>query len=151
MARNPAAKPNPAKIADEQERCFKLKLKGLSVRAIAAETGIPRSTVQDRLDVAYSELVTPLAETSKQIELERLDGWQAKLEESLEAGEDPVRVIPVLINLSTRRAKIEGYDAAQKVEQAVTDVTPDVRVAALVRAAQARSEADEKAVKGLTT
>lgn len=150
MARNPAAKPNPARIAAEQATVFALKLKGKSVRAIAAETGIPRSTVQDRLDAAYAELVSPLAEQSKVIELERLNSWQVKLEESLDRGEDPIRVVPVLIQVSTRRAKIEGYEAAQKVEQAVTDVTPPVRVAALVRQAQADSEADEAAVRGST-
>lgn len=150
MARNPAAKPNPARIAAEQEQCFQLKLKGLSIRAIAAKTGIPRSTVQNRLDTAYAELVLPLAEESRLLELERLNGWLAKLEQSMDSGEDPVRVVPVALQVSARRAKLQGLDAPQKLEQTVNDTTPDVRVAALVRAAQEASAADVAAAKGLT-
>jgi hypothetical protein len=116
MASNPASIPNPAKVAEEQAACFEWKRKGLSVRAISQRVGLPRSTVQDRLDSAYSELVMPVAAEVRLLELERLDSWLARLEELLDNGEDPCRVIPVAVRVSERRARFLGLDAPVQVD-----------------------------------
>jgi DNA invertase Pin-like site-specific DNA recombinase len=39
--------PNRACVADEQIRCYELRLTGMSIEKIATATGIPRSTVHD--------------------------------------------------------------------------------------------------------
>lgn len=75
MARNPAAKPNPAKTAQQQRDAFELKLKAYSVRAIAAELDMSPSTVQSHLQAACAELVLPVAHEARQIELERLNTY----------------------------------------------------------------------------
>lgn len=116
MARNPAAKPNPVKIADEQAEVLDLKRKGLTVRQIAAETGMARSTVQDRLDAAIAELVLPVADEVRQIELLRLDAWQKRLEERLDDGESPERLVPVALKVQERRSKYMGLDAPERAE-----------------------------------
>jgi predicted DNA-binding protein YlxM (UPF0122 family) len=123
MARNPASKPNPAKIADEQVKVLNLRRDGLSVREIAERTGIAKSTVQDRLDAALAELVLPLADDVRQLELLRLDTWQKRLEERLTDAEDPVRVVPVALAVQARRAKLLGLDAPTKVDAHVDHIS----------------------------
>lgn len=138
MARNPASKPNPATIADEQARAFRLKLDGLSVREIANHMGMARSTVQDRLDAAYDELVHPLAEEVRQLELARLDRWQKRLEDRLEDGEAPERIIPIGLKVLDRRAKYLGLDAPLRVDANVTETTQeDLAIQDLLSAAHA--------------
>ena len=141
MAYNPAAKPNRAKIADEQAAVLELRRKGYTVRQIAAQLGISKSTVQNRLDAAIAELVEPAAREVRLLELERLDAWQARLEGKLDDGEDPAKVVPIALKVQERRAKLLGLDAPERAEVTQT-VLPaaDPAVAALL--AQAREEFD---------
>ena len=120
MAKNPHAKPNPARIAQEQEQALQLKLQGHSVRSIAQIMGMPPSTVQDRLQAAYDQLVHPVAEEVRRLELERLDRWQLRLEEKLDDGEDPVRVVPTALKVQERRARLLGLDAPERSEVTAT-------------------------------
>lgn len=143
MARNPAAKPNPAVIADEQAKCFELKRRGYSVRRIADETGIARSTVQDRLDAAYKEMVFPLADEVRLLELERLDAWLVRLEDQMTNGEAPERVVPVAIRVSERRAKLLGLDAPERQEMTVAQLGSD-DASVLDVLARARQAADAR-------
>lgn len=149
MARNPSAKPNPARIADEQHRCLDLKRQGLSVRAIAAETHIPRSTVEDRLKAAYAELVLPLADEVRKLDLERIDSWLKRLEDRLVAGEDPVRVVPIALKALERRAKLTGADAPMQLDATVHEITQqDIELNEIVNAARARVALEESRLRG---
>lgn len=139
MARNPSAKPNPAKVAQEQHDAFQLKLKGLSVRAIAQELGMAPSTVQDRLRAAYDDLVLPAADEVRQLELARLDAWQVRLEERMEDGEDPVRVVPIGLKVQERRARLLGLDAPER-QELTTTVLPAADTAVEQLLAEARNE-----------
>lgn len=148
MARNPAARPNPARVADEQARCFELKLKGRSVRAIAAEVGMAPSTVQDRLNAAYAELVLPLADEARKLDLERLDAWLAKLEDQLDNGEAAERIVPVLLRVAERRARLLGLDAPERAEMTVAALPADQDTADVLAAARARAEARLAELRG---
>lgn len=121
----PQSRPNPAKIADEQAEVLDLRRKGHTVRAIAERTGIPRSTVQNRLDAAIAELVLPLADEVRLLELARLDTWQVRLEEQLDAGEAPERVVPVALKVQERRSRLLGLDAPERAEMTVASVAAD--------------------------
>lgn len=148
MARNPAAKPNPARIADEQHRCFELKRKGMSVRAIAAELKMAPTTVQDRLQAAYDQLVLPIADEVRKLDLARLDAWLERLEERLDDGEDPVRVVPVGLKVLERRSRLMGADAPEKAEMTVHKVdAEDVELIEMLNEARARVAADEEALR----
>ncbi len=144
MSRNPAARPNTARIATETAQVFDLKLKGNSIRQIAALTGLAKSTVQNRLDDAISDLVTPLAEESRKIDVTRLDSYLRVLEERLADGEDPVRVVPVMLQVLTRRAKLLGLD--EPIRQHVEILSTD-----LVQAAIDQLIAEEAADEALNT
>ena len=127
--------PSPAEIAVEQERCLQLKLDGLTVRAIAAETGLPPTTVHRRLQDAMTELVAPVAAEVRLVEA-RLDRWQVKLERRIDAGEPAEKIIPVGLQVQARRAKYLGLDAPERSEVQV-DV-PEQVTGLLDRARTAR-------------
>jgi transposase len=149
MARNPAALPNPARIADEQAKCFDLKRMGMSVRAIAAELNMSSATVQRRLQDAYDELVMPVAAEVKKMELERLDSYLLRLEKRLQQGEDPIRVVPVAMKVLERRARYLGLDEPEKIDATVHEVSQqDLAIAELVREAQAQAANQESALRG---
>lgn len=151
MARNPAAGPNPAKVADEQHQCLDLKRKGMSVRAIADELKMSSSTVQARLKAAYAELVLPLAEEVRKLDLERIDAYLVRLEDRLEQGEDPIRVVPIALKALERRAKLTGADAPIQVDATVTETTQqDLELAEMLREAKAAQAADESRLRGLS-
>lgn len=141
MARNPAAKPNPAKTAEQQVAVYELRLKGLSIRKIAAQLGMATSTAQDRLTAEIKDRVLPLADEVRLYEIDRLDGWLARLERQLDDGESPERVVPVLLRVSERRAKLLGLDAPERAEVAVAQLPADESTAAVLAAARDRAEA----------
>lgn len=144
MARNPSSLPNPARIADEQHSCLELKRKGMSVRAIAAALKMTPSTVQGRLQAAFAELVLPAAEEVRKLDLERVDSYLKRLEDRLEQGEDPVRVIPIALKALERRAKLTGADAPILVDATVTETTQqDLELQEMLRDAKAAQAADE--------
>lgn len=111
-----APKPSAATLATEQADALKLRLDGLSVREIGVALGLPSSTVQDRLTAAQTELVAPLADEVRLLELARLDRWQNRLEKRLADDEDPVRVIPVALKVQERRSRYLGLDAPERQE-----------------------------------
>lgn len=125
MAKNPAADPNPALIASQQDECFALKLKGYSVRAIAEKTGIARSTVQDRLEAAYKALVQPAAAEARALEIERYDAWLKQLEDKVTGMtessqgitlDELCKVTATKTRVAERRARLMGLDAPIAVE-----------------------------------
>jgi DNA-binding transcriptional ArsR family regulator len=138
VARNPAAKPNPAQVAQEQADCFRLKLNGCSVREIAAELGMAASTVQNRLQAAYDDLVLPAADEVRQLELARLDSWHRKLEARLDEALEPEKVVPALLRCQERRSKYLGLDAPER-QEITTTVLPAADDAVEVLLAQGRA------------
>jgi hypothetical protein len=129
VARNPASrtgKRSSAAIADEQAQCLDLRRKGKSIRDIAAETGIPRNTVSVRIKAALDEIVTPLADDVRKLELERLDAWQRRLEADLESPRaDATKIIPVGLKVQERRSRYLGLDAPERTEVSVPQLAPD--------------------------
>lgn len=135
-------KPSAAQLADRAVRCYELRLKGRTIRAIAEELGLPKSTVQDTLNTYIAELVLPLADEVRLLELDRLDTWLARLEDQLDNGEAPERVVPVLLKVQERRARLLGLDAPERAEMTVASVPADdaVTLDVLARARQAATD-----------
>lgn len=154
-------------FAEEERRCWELRLRNYSLRRIAAETGLSRSTVERRLRSAmdaYREDTAELRDQYIQLELERLDAAQARVLEILEANHMLVqdgRVItvdgrpipdagPVLAAareyraISESRRKLLGLDAPAKAS--VTHVTVsevDAAIAELADAMDVQARAEE--------
>jgi hypothetical protein len=110
---------------------------------------LPKSTVQDRIDAAIAELVTPLAEEARRLDLERLDVWLAKLNEQIDRGYQVARSIEVAARILERRAKLLGIDAPEKIEATITEITQeDVALAELVAEAQMQAANAEARIRG---
>lgn len=150
-------------FAEEQRRCWELRLRGFSLRRIAAETGLSKSTVENRLREEFEEYRQDSASLKEQyvaLELERLDAAQTVVLAVLEANHMLVsdgRVVridgaplpdsgPVLAAvrefrmISESRRKLLGLDAPTKttVTHAASDV--DAAVEELAREMALRAD-----------
>lgn len=120
MAANPAAlavQTNPARVAEEMEKCFDLKRRGLSVRAIAAATGIAKSVVQERITEACKALIAPNVVEVRALEMERLDVSLERVElQIMRLGNDPdidklCKLEMTKLRISESRRRLMGADA----------------------------------------
>lgn len=160
--------------AEEQRVCYEMRLRGLSIRAIAAETGLSVGTVYNRIDCEITETLDPLRSKVRELEIERLDRMQltvlnildrehyvisdGRVVTRIDAETDekvpipdpgPVfQAIDRLLKIAERRARLLGLDAPTKVDTTVTDVTQiDPDTAAMIADAKAMAEAQEAAIK----
>lgn len=143
MVSPPQQKPNGSKIADEQERVFRLKLAGLSHDRIAAELGISHGTVANRLKSAIADHVGPVAE-------EYADAREAELVElfarSYRIVNDPtlkpdvrLRAMARCQALNESRRRLRGADAPQSLEISL-DRRADVESELIARAVETVTE-----------
>lgn len=144
MGRSTQLNANKAKIAREQSTCLQLRLDGHTFRAIAEITGIPVSTVHDRISDAITAEVTPKADELRALECARLDGYLARLQPKIADGDD--RAINTAVRISESRRKLLGLDMPARVEATVQhhEVTQqDIELQALIREAKATVAAEE--------
>lgn len=140
---------NRVSIAEEQVKCYELRLTGMSIEAIAKATGIARSTVHDRIQSEIAARVLPLADEVRKMELDRLDRWLAKLDAQIAEDRYVARNVEVAVRVSERRAKLLGLDAPEKIEATVTEVTQeDIALAELVAEAQMQAANAEARIRG---
>jgi hypothetical protein len=143
---------NTATVAEEQVRCYELRLTGMSLDRIAKETRLSKGTVHNRIQAEIAARVLPLADEVRKMELDRLDRWLEKLDAQIQDDEAAGRVarnIEVAVKVAERRAKLLGIDAPEKVEATVHEVTQeDIALAELVREAQAAAAVTEARLRG---
>lgn len=105
------------RIAQRRLEVLKLRLQGLYIPAIARALKVDKSTVSRDLQAEYAEnraQRTALAEDAREVELLRLDRWQAQLEASGLTVGDP-RAVHAAVRISERRARLLGLDAPTKL------------------------------------
>lgn len=133
-----------AQVAEQQIRCYELRLTGMSLDRIAKETTLSKGTVHNRIQAEIQARVLPLADEVRKLELDRLDRWLAKLDQQIEAGETVPRCVEVAVKVSERRARLLGIDAPQQLEATVTEVSQaDLEFQELLREAKARVATEE--------
>lgn len=125
------------------EEILRLRICGLTLRAIGQRVGLSHQGVANRLTAALSELITPAAEEYRQLEAERLDDLTRAAYQVLataDTGELKLRAVDRIERLSASRRKLFGLDAAQplavSLEQRI-DVEAEVVAAALAAALEA--------------
>lgn len=159
--------------AEEQRICYELRLRGLSIRAIAEETGLSVGTVFNRIDCEITETLDPLRAKLRELEVERLDRMQltvlnildrdhyvvsdgrvvtrvdAETDEKVPVADPgPVfQAIDRLLKIQERRAKLLGLDAPTKVEANVTPAQVNPDTAAMIAEAKVMAEAQEAEIK----
>ena len=143
---------NKATVAEQEIRCYELRLAGKSLDAIAKEVKLSKGTVHNRIQAHIEQRVQPLADELRAIEVDRLDRYLARLDAQIqddEAAGRAARNIEVAVKVSERRAKLLGIDAPERVEATVTEVTQeDLALAELVREAQAAAAVAEAQLRG---
>lgn len=139
---------NKAQVAEQQVRCYELRIAGMTLAAIAAEVDLPISTVERRIKAEADTRVLPLANTLRQMQLDLINRCKVKLDEQVQAGVAVARNSEVLAKLMEREAKLTGIDAPDQIEAVVHQVDQtDMAIAELVREAQAASAVAEAQLK----
>lgn len=145
----PGASPNSAIRAEERVTAYELRLKGLTIRGVAARMGCSRSKVEALIREEIDARVIPVADEVRKFEVDRLDAWLSRLEERMDQGEDPVKLVSVAIKVSERRARLLGLDAPERADFTVHQVTAeDVALSQLISEAKARQATEEAELKG---
>lgn len=151
-----------AHFSEEEQKCWELRLRGLSIRRIAAELDMPKSTVDLRLRAVFDQFHEDSAAMRDQwiaMELERLDAAQVAVIAVLESNHLVVsdgRVVrmdglpildsgPVLaavdrlVRISESRRRLLGLDAPSKHQVTHTDADLDAAVRELAEQLQQRA------------
>lgn len=138
---------NKATVAEQEIRCYELRLAGKSLDAIAKETKLSKGTVHNRIQAHIEQRVQPLADELRAVMVDRLDVCIARLHAQIqddELGSRLARNIEVLVKVEERRAKLLGVDAPERVEATVTEVTQeDLELQELLREARAASAIEQ--------
>lgn len=148
MASNPYSRSNPVERAELRVQAYDLKLKGWSLRRIGAEIGVSHVTVKTYIDEEVESRTIPLLNEVVQMELDRYDRYLARLEEAMDDEKaDVAKLIASAVRVSEARRKLLGYDAPQRVEATVHQVSEtDVELAGIVREASVRAALEERQV-----
>lgn len=118
-------------LTDRQIRVWELTIAGLSRRKVAAELGVSVGTVQGDYSSAsefYLELSEETAASLRAVENERLDTALEHAVRILGANPEPetkLRAIDRIVRLGERRAKLNGLDAPERIEQLNAELSPE--------------------------
>lgn len=116
-------------------KALELKKRGASFRQIAANLKCSVSTAHGHVTAALAELrekTKTSAEELRELEIQRLDRWEAALQMGLREPEGPNRakVVATLVKVAESRRKLLGLDAPQRIEHSgnlytVKEASPD--------------------------
>ncbi|MFF4248635.1 hypothetical protein ACFYY2_29780 [Streptomyces sp. NPDC001822] len=138
----PQAHSNDAIVGREQAACLELRLEGHSFRAIADQLGLSLGTAFTRVRDAISLEVNPLADELREIEVQRLDQYLARLAPKIRDGDD--RAINTAVRISESRRRMLGLDRPVAIDARVTEVTQqDMELQEMIRAAKAKAALEE--------
>jgi len=116
-------KPRPKQAAKQleitlrRERVAELRLKGLSERAIAKEVGCSLGTVHSDLDAVLEDAqqsAVSYMSRAKVLSLRRLERAIEAIWDAVKSGN--LEAVDRLVRIEARRAKVVGFDAADKLE-----------------------------------
>ncbi len=141
------ARADPIKVGDEQVRAYELRREGRSYRHIAEALDCSVATAHDRVQGAIKARIPDAAEEERQLEVDRLNAMLATLEDRLLTTTEPEKIVPVMLKVSERRARLMGLDAPTKFTGSLRAELPDVSFARVVAEAQADAEADEEEIR----
>jgi len=108
--------PDPSAV-ERRAHALELRKRGMSYRQIGQELGVSRNTAHKYVTAELDELraeTRASAEQLRDLELERLDQYLARLQPKIEDGDE--KAIATALRVQERRAKLTGLDAPQRTE-----------------------------------
>lgn len=156
MGAHPSARSNTALVAEEQVKCYELRLEGKSIRAIAAIIGVSPATVQNRIDAEIKERVIPLADEVRKMQLDRISIAMDTAMEIVKSGADPelkLKALDRLLRFDERLARLMGVDMPQQTEVVVREgySEQELELQQLITQTQQRNETIAAELNGVTT
>ncbi|PKV95908.1 Homeodomain-like domain-containing protein [Amycolatopsis echigonensis] len=168
MANPGQSRGNRAELAEKRAEAYRLKLRGLSDRAVGAQLGVSHTSVQNWIKQEADERVLPLADEYRKVQLERLGEMrqaallvlerfhytvsQGRVMNDLdglpiEDDAPQLAAIDRLLRIEERIARLLGLDAPTRAEvEARVDSRP-AELLAKVEAARAAVAAQETALR----
>lgn len=135
---------NHAPQFSKRVQALEMRAKAATYREIAMALGVSLDTAHRWVNEEMKKVITPPSEHLVKLELMRYDRMMKRLEEELENGGDPVRVIPAMMRVSKGRRELLGMDAAVKVDATVYESTQeDLQLQELLREAKAYAATHE--------
>ena len=135
-------KTDPAR-GEQDEKILRLRIAGLSLRAIGEQVGLSHQCVADRITAAIADLVHPAAEEYRSLEALRLDDLTRQVFgvlASADSGVLKLQAVDRLLRLSESRRKLWALDMPQQLDVALShrnDLAGDLVGDALVVALEA--------------
>ncbi|KQX63432.1 hypothetical protein [Streptomyces sp. Root1310] len=133
MTAPPQARGNRARRAERDEKIFKLKVRGLSERQIAAEVGLSQSRVNAIVEQQAAAHLTPVVGTFVTMRDAELQDLWLKAQAQYAKADDPdtrLKAINVLRGINESRRKLHGADAPEaltvSLERRVDEESVDV-------------------------
>lgn len=146
------AKTNTALLAEQAVRCYRLRLKGRSLREIGAEVGLDHATVHRRLQWAIQHRVAESVDELRAKENDGLDALEAEAWRILDGATDvdvKLKAMDRIERFKARRAKLNGLDAPQRIEATITEETEqDREMKALVAQMEQRNAERQAQIDG---
>jgi len=108
--------PDPSAV-ERRAQALELRKRGMSYRQIGQELGVSRNTAHKYVTAELDELraeTRASAEQLRDLELERLDQYLARLQPKIDDGDE--KAIATALRVQERRAKLTGLDAPQRTE-----------------------------------
>ena len=139
--------PTPERV-ERAARVFELRREGRTYRYIADALDVSVSTAHDLMQEALTARIPAAAETERVLEIERLDRMLAALEDRLAHGVKPETIVPVMLRVSERRARLMGLDAPKQLHfTGEPPVAPEVGFSRVVAEAERQAAADEEEIR----
>lgn len=110
FGRNKPNHPQRLEVRERNAEWVKMRLAGMGINQIAAQSGVVKSTVSQAISAYMAELGREDAEALRVIENARLDYMQSKQWPRLEADETIDAAVDRLLRISKRRSEINGSD-----------------------------------------
>lgn len=115
-------------VAEQEARCYELRLTGATMRQIAAVVNISLATVESRLKAHMEKRVSPLAEEYRAVCIDRTERLLLKCEQGIQAGD--MHAIQTASSLIDKLYKYNGLEQLniqiKNITDAPTDATENV-------------------------
>ncbi|MEU0967865.1 hypothetical protein ABZ357_21400 [Streptomyces sp. NPDC005917] len=123
MAAPPQQRPNPAALAERDAKIYRLKIAGMTERAIAAEVGLSPTRVHEIIADEVAAHIGPVAEEyadHREAELEALHRVAWREIYTAKSTADRLKAIETDRRINESRRKLRGADAPVKSELEIT-------------------------------